>query len=167
MGRSRDRSPERITKVDLRRLSGIAAADREDLFSRKPHLRQYKNRVICVALCQGAALHYLDRRNGVKDFDVWTFYAELGTEFPPRRRGKKDFGESKFGRRPKDAKRFVGRRVDLMSRSLRVRPSAHPLDVITTYLTKPRTKSARKLAQKAVVIIDPPEMRGTIAWDPR
>ena len=166
MPRAKDRSRETITKVDLRRLSKIAEEDREDLFRRKPHLRHYRKRVVCVALCQGAALHYLDRCNGVKDFDVWTFYSERGTRFPPRRRGKKDFGESKFGRRPKDAKRFVGRRVDLMGRSLRVRPSADPLEVMTDYLSKPRTKSAKKLARKAVVIIDPPELRGKVAWKP-
>lgn len=167
MPRGRERSQETITKVDLRRLSIVAEQDREDLFHRLPHLRHYRNRIICVALCQGAALHYLDRKNGVKDFDVWTFYAEGRIRFPHRRRGKRDFGDSKFGRRPKDFKHFVGRRVDLLSRSLRVRPSADPLEVINEYLSKPRTKSARKLAQKAVVIIDPPDLRGHVAWDPR
>lgn len=167
MPRGRERSLENITKVDLRRLSAIAQADREDLFSRKPHLRHYKNRVICVALCQGAALHFLDRKNGVKDFDVWTFYAARKTEFPPRRRGKRDFGESKFERLPRDPKRFVGRRVDLMGRSLPFGPSADPLEVIADYLSRPRTKSAKKLARKAVVIIDPPDLRGKVAWDPR
>ena len=28
------------------------------------------------ALCQGAALHYVDAKNGVKDFDVWSFYTQ-------------------------------------------------------------------------------------------
>jgi hypothetical protein len=35
----------------------------------------YDKRVIAVALCQGAALHYVDGKTGVKDFDVFTFYA--------------------------------------------------------------------------------------------
>lgn len=167
MSRPSERSHQRITKVNLRKLSAIAATDREDLFQRKPHLRHYRKRIVCVALCQGAALHYLDGRNGVKDFDVWTFYAHARLPFPYRRVGKGDFGSSKFARRPKDAKRFVGRRVDLIGRSLRVRPSADPLGVIETYLAKPRTKSAKKLAKKAVVVIDPPELRGRVAWDPR
>ncbi len=34
----------------------------------------YRDRVIAVTLCQGAALHYLNGRNGVKDFDLWTFF---------------------------------------------------------------------------------------------
>ena len=29
------------------------------------------------ARCQGAALHYVNERNGVKDFDVWSFYARV------------------------------------------------------------------------------------------
>ena len=161
---ARDRSMEKITKTDLRKLAKIAQVDREDLFRRMPHLRHYRGRVICVALCQGAALHYVDRRNGVKDFDVWTFYAEQKSVFPYRRVGRADFGESKFGRRPKDAKRFVGRRVDLMGRSLRVPPSAQPLKVINEYLSRPRTKSSKRLAKKAVVVIDSPELRGVIAW---
>lgn len=164
MGRARDRSQQPITKADLRRLSRIAAADRDDLFTRKPHLRAYKNRIICVALCQRAALHYVDRRNGVKDFDVWTFYAATTTAFPSRRGVARDFGESKFGRRPRDHESFKGRRVDLFGRSLPVRPSADPLEVIDAYLSRPRTKSAKRLAEKAVVIIDPPELRGRVAW---
>lgn len=167
MVRASERSKQRITKVDLRKLSAIAAADRDDLFRRKPHLRHYRNRIVCVALCQGAALHYLDGRNGVKDFDVWTFYEHSKLHFPYRRVGKGDFGDSKFGRRPKDSKRFLGRRVDLLGRSLRVQPSSHPLQVIEDYLARPRTKSAKKLAKKAVVIIDPPELRGRVAWAPR
>jgi hypothetical protein len=40
-----------------------------------------------------AALHHLDGSNGVKDFDVWSFYAALGEgPFPYRWRGTADFG---------------------------------------------------------------------------
>ena len=31
------------------------------------------NNPICVALCQGAAMHYFDKTNGIKDFDIWFF----------------------------------------------------------------------------------------------
>jgi hypothetical protein len=30
------------------------------------------------ALCHGAALDYVNKRNGVKDFDVWSIYAHYG-----------------------------------------------------------------------------------------
>jgi hypothetical protein len=168
MPRAANRSREKITRRDLHRLSRIAEADRDELFGRSPHLRHYGKRVICVALCQGAALHYVypQDSNGIKDFDVWTFYAELGEPFPPRRRGKKDFGTSKFGRRPKDAKHFVGRRVDLMGRSLPVRPSADPVETVLLYLLTAKTKTAKELRKKPIVILDPPELRGAVVWPP-
>ena len=71
------RSYKRITVADLRRLVKIAHEDREDFFGKHPRWRKlYSDRVICIALCQGAALQYLYGKTGVKDFDVWTFYSE-------------------------------------------------------------------------------------------
>lgn len=58
-----DRSWEHITRRDLRRLSRIAEADRNDFLARSPHLRHYRNRVLSVALCQG---HALDRQESQK-----------------------------------------------------------------------------------------------------
>ena len=69
------RSYESITRDDLSRLARIARLDREDFFARKPRYLTLAGRLICVALCQGAALHLIDGTNGVKDFDVWTFFA--------------------------------------------------------------------------------------------
>ena len=67
-----DRSLKPINNEDLKRLANIAKEDRIDLFSRILELGElYKDRIICTALCQGAALHYLDGKNGIKDFDVW------------------------------------------------------------------------------------------------
>ena len=52
-----ERSFERITKSDLRRLAHIARHEREDLFERHPEWALlYRRRVICSALCRGAAL---------------------------------------------------------------------------------------------------------------
>jgi hypothetical protein len=161
-----ERSYELISRDDLARLSDLARADREDLFARKPLLGQrYAHRVLCVALCQGAALHYLDGRNGVKDFDVWTFYAEHPDgPFPYRRVGRRDFGPSKFGRMPNDIRPYVGWRVDLVARSLPEQPNAHPVDALRRYLQRSRTASARALASKAVILIDPASLRGVAAW---
>jgi len=68
-----DRSRERLDEADLERLSQLAARDRSERFRRRPRWVAYSDRVICTALCQGAALHYLDGRTGIKDIDVWTF----------------------------------------------------------------------------------------------
>jgi len=161
-----ERSFEPITDEDLARLSTLARADREDLFARKPLLGQrYAHRLLCVALCQGAALHYLHGRNGVKDFDVWTFYAEHPDgPFPYRRIGRRDFGPSKFGRMPNDIRPYVGRRVDLVARSLPEQPNAHPVEALHRYLQRSRTASAQALASKAVILLDPVSLRGVAAW---
>ena len=110
-------------------------------------------------------MHYVNGRNGVKDFDVWSFYAQYDDwPFPARWRGTRDFGPSKFGRYPRDAPRYSGRRVDLLGRSLRVEPGADLTEAIRRYLTVRRTRSAKELAAKAVVLIDPESRLGEIAW---
>jgi hypothetical protein len=102
------------------------------MFQKNPHLEAYRDRKLLIALCQGAALHYVNGENGVKDFDVYTFYARLSTVMlTPRRHATADFGESEFGFWPKDVpvrgQRFVGRRIDLLQRSLRVPPDSDPV----------------------------------------
>jgi hypothetical protein len=162
-----DRSYERVTRDDLARLAAIARDDREARLARRPRWSPYADRVLCVALCQGAALHYVDERNGVKDFDVYTFYAEHPTgPFPFRWRTEVDFGPSRFGRFPGDPDSFRGRRVDLIGRSLDVPPSADPVDAVRRYLAAGRTETARQLAMKAVVLVEPEDLRGEIIWPP-
>jgi hypothetical protein len=159
------RSYESITQDDLSRLANIAHLDREDRFERKPRWRSlYGARVIAVALCQGAALHYLDGENGVKDFDVWTFYAtNPEAQFPPRWRTVRDFGDPKFGTTA-DSPAYLGRRVDLIGRSLPVDVGADVGSVLPKYLSAGRTLSARLLAKKAVVCLEPAERIGEIIW---
>jgi hypothetical protein len=85
------RSPARIDRDDLLRLAELAAGAEAGLFSRNPNgAGRYAGRLLCRALCQGAALHYLDGENGVKDFDVWSFYASRDDgPFPYRWRGQR------------------------------------------------------------------------------
>ena len=161
------RSYAKISKPDLKRLAAIARADNDDFFRRNPLVgRLYRSRLLCTALCQGAALHYVDGRNGVKDFDVWSFFAEHpGMPYPPRRHATADFGHSKFGR-PRADFELEGRRVDLLGRSLPVRPSADPVEAVLLYLLTANTKSSKLLKEKAVVLLDPPELLGAIVWPP-
>ena len=159
------RSYERIVREDLDRLAAIARSDRQARFERRPRWRPYADRVLCVALCQGAALHFIDGRTGVKDFDVYTFYAEHPAgAFPARWRIQADFGMSRFGRHPGDPDSFRGRRVDLIGRSLDVSPNADPVQVVRSYLAAAPTETARHLARKAVVLIDPEPLRGRVVW---
>jgi hypothetical protein len=162
-----ERSMEPIAAKHLARLAELAIQDRLDFFARYPQWGElYSNRVLCVALCQGAAQHYLDGTTGVKDFDVWTFYQQHpACSFPARRIGHADFGRSPFGRHPAETT-LTGRKVDMIGRSI---PSTHGADIAQTlreYLATGKTDSARLLAHKAVVLIDPPKLRGRVVWPP-
>lgn len=165
MDTSGARSSATITEEHFERLAHIAATDQASRFARRPAWRPYAEHVVCTALCQGAALHFVDGRNGVKDFDVFTFYAEheIGP-FPARWRTTADFGPSVFGRYPPDPPEFIGRRVDLFGRSLPVSPAADPIEAVREYLRAKRSSTATHLAAKAVVIVAPRELRGTVVW---
>ena len=154
-----ERSFEKITDEDLKKLASIAATDRKDFLSRKP---QYTGDFLCSALCQGAALHFVDGKNGVKDFDVWSFYAdEKGVpQFPPRRHACVDFGESKFGKEPDES--LKGRRVDIFCRS--IESNGNAVESVQRYLRDRPTPSAYFLAKKAVVLLEPTNLKGTIIW---
>jgi hypothetical protein len=159
-----DKSFEEITDMDLVRLAAIATEDREDFFLRFP--RYSKLKLLCVALCQGAALHYVDRINGIKDFDVWTFFEHTpaGVKFPCRRRKEWDFGESKFGKHPAYIQ-LMGRRVDLIGRSIDS-DGTSTFEGLKKYLLERRTHSARCLSEKAVVLLEPVDLRGVVIWPP-
>jgi hypothetical protein len=159
------RSLAPLTKRDLRRLGQLAAADRADLFSRKPEIgRLYVTRLFAVALCQGAALHFVDGKNGVKDFDVWSFFTESPVHpFPYRRNASADFGDPRFGTTP-GSHGYIGRRVDLLGRSIRAARPEDPIGSLRRYLSSGKTASARHLAQKAVVLIEPHNLLGTVVW---
>lgn len=166
------RSYERIDKRTFERLSRIARTDRARFLESRP---EYRGRLICVALCQGAGLHYVDmvrgrrRPNGVKDFDVWSFFATIpGERFPAYRRSTSvDFGPSKFGRwkgEPPRFRNFEGRRVDLLMRDLDAGVGTDPVSALRCWLEEGRTASQRALAAKGVVLVQAKRLRGKIVW---
>lgn len=166
------RSYEPIEATDLERLARISAQDRERFFRTRP---EYAGRLLCVALCQGAGQHAVDVANGrpdpngVKDFDVWSFFAAVpGTRFPAARRmTHADFGPSRFGRQEDAGNRFrhyQGRRVDLLLRALPVPVGAEPVSAVRAWLCAGGAASARALALKGVVVIDPPPLRARVIW---
>jgi hypothetical protein len=166
VGTGSERSLESIGQPDLIRLAELAAQAEMRLFGQNPDgAGRYAGRLLCRALCQGAARHYLDGTTGIKDFDVWSFYAEHDDgPFPYRWRGTADFGPSRFGRYPHDPPSFRGRRVDFLGRSLPASLTDDPVTVLRAYLSAPRTRTAKALAAKAVVLIDPPGHLGEIIW---
>lgn len=184
MTRPTKRSYAQMTEEHLDRLSVLAGADRERFYVKRP---EYRRRYLATDLAQGAALHFLDGKNGVKDLDVWNFFAlpRGVTRFPADKRNVHvDFGPSTLGREPYklDAapnsvvlghwmkwSAFEGRRVDLLMRGLSCGPGTDPVLAIRDWLTSGQKKpgsSPDRLAQKAMILIDPEDRRGEVVWRP-
>ena len=162
-----ERSFETLESSDLRRLSKLAVGDLADLFERRPVTGGlYRERLLMLCLCQGGAEHFVRQEHGVKDLDVWAFFAEHPTRpFPYRRRGTLDFGLSRFGRHPDD-RDFLGRRIDIIGRSVLCTSGNAPEECVRRWLQSGETKSARLIAQRPVVAIYPDGDLGTVIWDP-
>ncbi|MCZ7546276.1 MAG: hypothetical protein M5R40_23340 [Anaerolineae bacterium] len=152
-----------IEREDLIALAEIARRDREDYFQRKPAIAElYAQRVLCIALCQGAALHFIDGETGINDFDVYTFYrVHPQKQWYPRRIKSYDFGNPKFGHSV-DRPDFSGRRVDCLGRAIDAGEGEDVVSALRRYLQAGKTKTARLLAAKAVVLLEP--HCGTIVW---
>jgi hypothetical protein len=159
-----ERSLEKITKNDLSQLLSIARADIDEFFQRNPHyIADYQGKEKLIALGQGAALHYVDGVNGVKDFDVWFFYPKFAQNLPYRRRGVADFGKSKLDVHPED-RGFSGRRVNILMRSDTRFNHGAPDRCLGAYLAAGRTVTAKQLAAKAFVGLYPEPFFGNVLW---
>ncbi len=160
-----ERSQETITKSDLKKLLSLARSDIESFFARNPSYKEYDGKEVLVALCQGGALHYLYRNNGVKDFDIWFFYPLKSRNLPYRRRGVVDFGESKFGVHPKfKAQGYKGRIVDVLMRSDAYFSNTEPEQSIARYLKYKKTQTSNLLSQKPVIGLYPENIFGKKLW---
>jgi hypothetical protein len=157
------RSFKAISYGDLKRLVQIAQKDRQEFFKQNPRWKAfYANRVVCIALCQGAAKHYVDSETGINDFDLYTFYKRNPRKRWYAKRIKSyDFGDAKFGQSV-DRPNFSGRRVDCLGREIDIHGNEEIVNALQRYLLDGKTKTARTLAHKAVVLLDP--HCGTVIW---
>jgi hypothetical protein len=102
---------------------------------------------------------------GINDFDVYSFFAvNPNRAWYAKRIKSVDFGNPKFGRSEVSPLNFVGRRVDLMARALDVVPNADVATAVRSYLEVSRTRTAAELASKAVVLLEPTDLVGTVIW---
>ncbi len=160
-----ERSLEVITKSDLKKLLKLAKSDVHYFYIRNPSYNEYNGKEVLVALCQGSALHYLDRKNGVKDFDIWFFYPMKSRTLPYRRRGIVDFGKSKFGVHPKaKSQGYEGRTVDVLMRSDAFFKGKSPETEIVEYLLYKNSVTSRLLVKKAVIGLYPERLFGKRLW---
>ncbi|KXP07924.1 MULTISPECIES: hypothetical protein [Tsukamurella] len=165
-------SRELVTEEHLRRLAAIAREELDGFFDRNPHLADYRDAYLLSALTQGAALHYASGgKHRVKDLDVHSFFAKIdpGRHQLRRARQVRDFGRSVHGVHPLDVPEgYRGRHVDLYVPLVKGATAGDdPVTAVRGYLRGATTTTAWHLSQKAVVVIDPPELLGEVIWHNR
>lgn len=151
---------ELISEEDLERLQELAIEEHENFFKRNPHLKEaYHNSLMGIALCQGAALHYINHITGINDFDIWLFYKEdPKTKFWCRHRKSIENG-------------YKGRRIDFLRRAIKRDLCDRNFDdsekCIMEYLLKRDTETKRLLLKKAIVSLFPDRIFGKVMWSGR
>lgn len=171
------RSYEPVTDADLVRLRELALERASEMRAKRP---DWCSELLAACLVQGAARHRLRGDRGVKDLDVYLFFARPETEtdsqsFPFNRGGiARDFGTSAHGRQLYTAadwadvrlskrisrwEEFAGRRVDVLARSVERRQGAQ--EAVVAWLER-REGSAAFLAETPVIALEP-EL-GAVWW---
>jgi hypothetical protein len=153
-----ERSHAPLTDEHLDRLAALAAADHAAFQVRYP---EWAAVLLAVCLAQGGARHRLFRDRGVKDLDVYLFYAlpdgRSPARFPWNKGGttrRQDFGPSEHGRQLYTSadradpqmrshipqwELYAGRRVDLMSRAIAPHPDG-PRAAVRRWLQRGLTR---------------------------
>lgn len=162
-----ERSYAHLTRGDLQALHDGSSKRLHEYFvtgEGKKWTKLYDiKRPLAVALCQGAAMHYVDGTNGVKDFDVWFFYPFKRKHLPYRAIWTWDYTNPRFGRHP-SMPDFQGRRVDVLVRSINCPKGGNPIKIICEHLESGQTASAKALRKKAVVMLYPRRFLGRVIW---
>lgn len=164
-GEVEERSQAPLTAEHLARLGRLVSTAHEQLKARRPDLA---GTLVAGVLAQGAAAHYLhpDAGVGVKDLDLWLFYAQRDGVRKVQERGRAlvlDFGPSALGRHPEDPPEYGGRRVDVLTRTIAAPPGTDPADAVRAWLNR-KADSPRRLRQTPVVLLWPRARCGELVW---
>ena len=148
-----------VGRRELQSLAALAKSEEDRFFKDNSHLvRPYGGRLIAVALCQGAALHYLGRGRGVKDFDVHFFYSQNPRKPRLSRTVKRIFATvGSFKNFPVDFVRTV-----VPSHS--IPNGGTTVQKLQSFLHRKPTDNASHLAQKAVIGLMPRRLFGKVVW---
>ncbi|MEW6047025.1 MAG: hypothetical protein AB1609_11165 [Bacillota bacterium] len=110
----------------------------------------YSDRLVLIALCQGAAQHYYGGGNGVKDVDLWLFFEEHPLVKIPHRGNCKRSMSVTFP--------AMGvRRVDLMKKMIPAKfvVPGDPVKTVRSYLTGSQNATPVHLSRKPVLGLYP------------
>ena len=162
-----ERSLEPLTKNNLKELYAGSVKRLSEYFitgqGRKwQHLYDVEQ-PLSVALCQGGAMHYHDKVNGIKDFDVWFFYPFNEKHLPYRSIWNWDYKNPKFGRHP-SIPGYSGRKVDVLVRSIKNYSKQNPVKTIHQFLQYENTSTSKELAKKGVVMLYPESLLSKVVW---
>ena len=155
-----------VTDDHLARLAKSASRAHAELKERRPELA---GTLVAGVLAQGAAAHRVDPSLGVgvKDLDVWLFYARREGVGKVQERGRArvyDFGPSSLGVHPDDAVTgYQGRRVDVMTRTIDYEEGQDPADAVRAWSHRP-AKSPRALRERPVVLLWPRSRQVESLW---
>ena len=164
-----ERSTEKITKQHLSDLYDFTMAKiREKVKRRSDDSKEDYDLLnpFAIALCQGAALHYLgenyfdettgEMKKGVKDFDIWVFY---------KKKDNKKFTlnrDRSMRELPYESEDFGKKHVDIMMRAIDYEGT--PIENIQNWLDKSKNSTPLCLRKKAVIMIYPHEHCGIAVW---
>lgn len=167
------RSYEAITSDDLKQLLKVATKTNRVFFKKNKRFKPKQKSLLAIALCQGAALHFIDGKNGVKDFDIYSFYVPSSKQGNNRisRLGRvlinRDSKLSKFGK-DEHHKEYVGKKADFMMREIDEdiikNNNRDAAKCIAAYLERGRTRTATLLSRKAVVGLYPKRIFSKVIW---
>lgn len=153
-----DRIYTKLGRNDLKALQKLALEEHEDFFKRNKHLKDaYYDSLVGIALCQGAASHYINPSVGIKDFDIWLFYVENeNIRFPYRAHKSIENG-------------YKSRGIDYLKRAIKKELfdscSNTAEECIMEYLFERNTKTKELLLKKAIVGLFPEEIFGKVIWE--
>jgi hypothetical protein len=151
-----------VGRPELQSLATLAGEEESNFFDRNPHLIEvYRERLIVVALCQGAALQYLQRGKGVNDFDIHFFYLQNPAK-PRLSRSVKRISAT-VGSFPNASVDFI-RTVLPSARQAPGRENS--IELLQTFLRNPPTGNALHLSKKGVIGLLPDKLFGMVIWEP-
>ncbi|WP_135611116.1 hypothetical protein [Methanococcoides sp. AM1] len=171
-----NRSYLKIKREHLQKLRHITVKDQDSFFSRYPKYNLFREKIYCILLVQGAALHYVNGINGIKDFDVLVLYKENGNKYDedgkliriyPKRVCSYDCEMAEFGRYPNDdIDKYPNRRVDVLMREIGndLTDNSDLITAINKYFENGTTQSIKEWRKKAVVGIWPDEIQSKVMW---
>ncbi|MGA1987670.1 MAG: hypothetical protein ABSG72_15505 [Candidatus Sulfotelmatobacter sp.] len=150
-----------VGEKELEALRRLAKEEEIDFFRRNAHLiGVYRDRLIAVALCQGAALQCMGLGRGVKDFDVHFFY--LQNPAKPR-----------LSRTVKRISAVIGAfaniQVDFVRTIVPYDPACEQMssvEQVRRFLASKRTRNAFHLAKQPAIGLLPDELFNVIIWRP-